>query len=210
MKKIAEFIFNDQPGHIILTGGGIKKYFDPKAKMTTQEKKEYFKGLISMYPYMFLGNYNNWLFDGKSPKNYEEFLKADQPATAAKVTPAIEAWYDEKSSLSYEERVKGKIGLFLDIPLLVLGSYHAWLYKGEKGAKDFKEFVQQTRPLTSVLGNVVLKAYYDTKNPLSVPEKTQVMLFLGTEYAQILIRKYYTWVFGEEKITMPGPPPAKK
>lgn len=210
MKKIAEFICSDQPGHIILTGGAIKKYFDPAVKMTAQERKDYVKGLLSVYPYMFLGNYYKWLFEGEtSPKNYQEFMSADQPVVAAQVMPVLDTWYDEKSKVRYEDKVKAKTGLFMDIPFTILGNFHKWLYTGTKDAKDFQDFVQQTKPaLTSVLGGIVLKAYYDKKNPLSAAGKTQIMLFFGTEYAHILIRKYYTWLFGEEKLNMPpGPPP---
>ena len=211
MKKIAEFICSDQPGHIILTGGAIKKYFDPAVKMTAQERKDYVKGLLSVYPYMFLGNYYKWLFEGETaPKDYQVFMTADQPAIASKVVPVLDAWFDEKSKVKYEDKAKDMIGLFTDIPFLVLGNFHKWLYTGTKGAKDYQEFLQQTKPaLTSVLGGIVLKAYYDKSKSLSAAEKTQIMLFFGTEYAQILIRKYYTWLFGEEKINFPGPPAGK-
>lgn len=211
MKKIAEFICSDQPGHIIMTGGSIKKYFDPAVKMTAQERNEYVKGLMTVYPYMFLSNYYRWLYEGeKAPKDYQEFMKADQPGVVVQAVPILDAWYDEKSKVPYEDRVKNKIGLIMDIPFLILGNFHRWLYAGTKDAKDYQDFIKQTKPsLTSVLGGIVLKAYYDKSKPLSAAEKTQVMLFIGTEYGHILIRKYYTWLFGEEKIVMPGPPPAK-
>lgn len=212
MKKIAEFICNDQPGHMVMTGGAVKKYFDPAITMTAQERKEYVKGLLTVYPYMFLGNYHKWLFEGESnAKDTQEFMKADQPGIIAKVAPVLDDWYDEKSAVPYDEKVAAKIGLFMDIPFIVLGNYHKWLYSGEKDAKDFQEFINTTKPaLTSVLGGIVLKAYYDKTNPLSVAEKTQIMLFFATEYPHILLRKYYTWLFGEAKMEMHGgPPPAK-
>lgn len=209
MKKIAEFICRDQPGHIILTGGAIRKYFDSTVTLIAEERKDYVLGLFTVYPYMFLGNYHKWLFAGETcPKNYQEFMRTDQPGIISQVVPILDTWYDEKSPLPYNEKVKAKISLFTDVPFLILGAYHNWLYNGGPEAKDFQDFVQDTKPaLTSVLGKIVLKAYYDLENPLSPSEKTEIMLFFGTEYAHILLRKYYTWLFGEDKSGLPGPPP---
>jgi hypothetical protein len=208
MKKIADYIHKDQPGQIAFTGPGVKKYEDPAGNMTAKEKKEWSMGMLTSYPFRFLEFYYMWLSEGNpNPKKYEDFQKAELPGITAQVAKVFDAWYDEKSREEYEDKVKAKIPLYIDIPFEVLGKFHKWLYTGTKEYKDFADFERQTKPgLASFLGDVVLKAYYDKANPLPISAKTEIMLYFTTEYPHVLIRKYYTWLFGEDMTSIPRPP----
>lgn len=209
MKKVDDFIRNDMPGHVALTGAAIRKYFDPAVKMTGEERRDYTKGLFTVYPYMMLANYHNWFFEGaEGAKNPKSFMESHQPVIIARATPVLEKWYNGKDPTPYAEKVQAKIDLFMEIPYDILGGYHKWVYSGKEDVKDFQEFIDTTREtFTSILGGVVLKAYYDREKPMTAAAKTEVMLFFATQFPYMFLRRYYIWLFGEEMPVLPGGPP---
>ncbi len=67
-KNIEVFIAQDQPGHIAMSGGEIKKYA-LRDGVTPEACKDYFFGISTVFPMMLLGHYYTWL-TGNSDETY--------------------------------------------------------------------------------------------------------------------------------------------
>jgi len=205
MKKIDEFISSDQAGHLTGMGLLLPTFYDKTRNKTRAEKKEFVKGLFTGYPYMLISNYHKWLFEGdKNVKNYDEFMKSRQPDTIAKVIPLLDMYFDETNKYPYQQKVDAMTGLFTELPYTILGNYHKWLYTGTKDAKDFQGFIDATKTTAvSILGGVILKAYYNQEKPLAPVEKAEIMIFFAAMFPYIFLRKYFVWLFGVDKDTLP-------
>lgn len=204
MKKVDEFISKDQYGHVILTGGAVKEYFDENHPKTNAEKMDYIKGLMTVYPYIMLGNYHKWYFeDTKDTKDYQEFLASSQPKLSEKVLPILQKCYGA-SPISPEVRAADMTHLFTSIPYIILEDYYHWI--DIKNGADFNEFKLENTPFSNVQGEVLLKAYYSTEPLLKTPEKCEIMIFFATQIPYMMLKRFYDWVYGVDMTGLPGGP----
>ncbi len=44
---------------------------------------------------------------------------------------------------------------------------------------------------------------------VSREEQAEIFLYVGTRYPFLLLKRWYDWQYGEEKMELPPPPPAE-
>ena len=77
-KLIEAFIQADKPGHLERSGDALRQHAREVGGRSGQERRDYFFGMMEMFPMMFLGHYYGWL-TGQEPHTYmEEFGPAQQ------------------------------------------------------------------------------------------------------------------------------------
>lgn len=61
MKNISEYIEEDRSGHIERSAAPLREHADRTNSLTLQQRSEYFYGMTTVFPLMFLGHYYDWL-----------------------------------------------------------------------------------------------------------------------------------------------------
>lgn len=208
MKSVRDYIAQDMWGHILMTGPDIRGYLSGEKYPTVAEKKDYCQGIFTMYPHMMLGNFTRWLWEEGAPKPYEDFMSSSVEALSSKVQPVLEQCFDENHPLSQPERGKLLIPLLTDgIPKHVLTGFYDYMFAGNPEYKDILDFWQGMEPILSLTARNLRWAYRE-EEPMTMAQRQEVFLFVGTRMAYLILKRWYDWQFGEEKMEMPpGPPP---
>lgn len=91
-KNLEAFIAQDQPGHIAMSGGEIKKYA-LRDGVTPEACKDYFFGISTVFPMMLLGHYYTWL-TGNSDEDYmNRFVPAQKERYTRQTTALLDLLY---------------------------------------------------------------------------------------------------------------------
>lgn len=206
MKSVKDFVMDDMWGHVMMTGPDIRGYLSGEKYPTLEEKKQYCQGILTMYPHMMLGNFSRWLWDGNPPKDYGVFMEQSAKALQSKVFPVLDQAFQPEISLSQRGALLVPL-LTGVIPKHVLTGFYDYMFAGQKDYQDISSFWASAEPILSLTARM-LRAAYDPDQQMSTEEKTEVFLFVGTRYAYLLLKRWYDWQFGEEKMEgPPGPPP---
>ena len=208
MKSVRDYIAQDMWGHILMTGPDIRGYLSGEKYPTVAEKKDYCQGIFTMYPHMMLGNFTRWLWEEGAPKPYEDFMSSSVEALSSKVQPVLEQCFDENHPLSQPERGKLLIPLLTDgIPKHVLTGFYDYMFAGNPEYKDILDFWQGMEPILSLTARNLRWAYRE-EEPMTMARRQEVFLFVSTRMAYLILKRWYDWQFGEEKMELPpGPPP---
>ena len=207
MKSIREYLAQDWWGHCLMSADAIRGCATGETCKTAQEKHEYCKGIMTMFPHMLLMNFSRWFWDGAMPKDYQGFMEPSAAALQEIVFPVLEQYFDESSTLTVEERGALLIPLLTDvIPKHVLGGFYAYMFEGDENYKDIAEFWPTVEPLLSLTARS-LKTVYSIDAGCSTEEKGELFVYIGARMPFILIKRWYEWYFGKEKMEMPPPPP---
>ena len=206
MKSIRDYIAQDMWGHILMTGPDIRGYISGEKYPTAQEKKGYCQGIFTMYPHMMLGNFAAWLWGKEAPKPYAAFLDSSVQALQSKVFPVLEACFDPENPMTEQQRGEKLIPLLTQvIPKHVLTGFYDYMFAGQPDYKDILEFWPRVQPILNLTARNLRWAY---QPETTMEEKQEIFLFVGTRMAYLLLKRWYDWQFGEEKMEMPpGPPP---
>lgn len=205
VKKIREYIADDMFNHILMSGGEIRACVNGSKYPTLQDKLGYCEGIMTVFPHMLLGNFTRWLWDGESPKPYEGFMQPSMEAVQAKALPLIRKAFSEEVTAA--ERGALLIPVLTDIvPKAVLTGYYNYMFEGAEDYKDIAEFWPRVEPLLAWTARALKDAYSET-DPLPTEQMEELYLFIGTRMPFILLKRWYDWQFGEEKLEMPPPPP---
>jgi hypothetical protein len=207
MKSVKDYIAQDMPGHIMMSGDAILGCVTGETCPTLQEKHEYCKGIMTMFPHMLLANFSRWFWEAEAPRDYSAFMDASAPQLQAQVFPVLERVFDEAEPLPESQRGALLIPLLTDvIPKHVLGGFYQYMFAGTEDYKDIAAFWPTVEPLLQLTARSLALAY-DDDAPLPLEEKAELYLFIGTRLPFLLIKRWYDWQFGKEKMEMPPPPP---
>lgn len=204
MKSVRDYLAQDMWGHILMSGDAVRGCVTGETCKTAAEKHEYCQGILTMFPHMMLGNFTRWMWDGNAPKDYDAFLEPSVQALQKKVFPALEQYFLE--NLSEQEKGKLLIPLLTDvIPKHVLSGFYDYMFAGSPEYKDIAEFWSAVEPFLTLTAKELALAYTGT---LSLEERAELFVFVGTRYPFLLVKRWYDWQFGKEKMEgPPGPPP---
>jgi hypothetical protein len=134
-------------------------------------------------------------------------MDASAPQLQAQVFPVLERVFDEAEPLPESQRGALLIPLLTDvIPKHVLGGFYQYMFAGTEDYKDIAAFWPTVEPLLQLTARSLALAY-DDDAPLPLEEKAELYLFIGTRLPFLLIKRWYDWQFGKEKMEMPPPPP---
>ena len=204
MKSVRDYLAQDMWGHILMSGDAVKGCVTGQTCATAQEKHEYCQGIMTMFPHMMLGNFSRWFWDQGMPKDYNAFMDSSVQALQSKVFPVLEEYF--LGGLSEQEKGALLIPLLTDvIPRHVLSGFYDYMFSGQKDYKDISDFWTEAEPLLQLTARELELAY---SGKLSLEEKAELFLFIGTRYPFLLLKRWYDWQFGKEKMEgPPGPPP---
>jgi hypothetical protein len=200
--SIRDFIFQDMWGHILMSGPDITGYLSGEKYPTAAEQESYCQGIFTMFPHMLLSGFTRWLWT-QPPKDYSAFMEPSVQALQAKVFPVLAECF--QGGLSQSQRGEKLIPLLTEvIPKHVLTGFYDYMFAGQPDYKDICDFWPQVQPILDLTARG-LRAAYDTPMPLG--EKQELFLFVGTRMPYLLLKRWYDWQFGPEKLEMPPPPP---
>ncbi len=204
MKSVRDYLAQDMWGHILMSGEAVKGCVTGTTCKTAQEKHEYCQGILTMFPHMMLGNFARWFWDQGTPKDYNAFMEPSVQALQSKVFPVLEQYF--LGNLSEKEKGALLIPLLTDvIPRHVLSGFYDYMFAGSTEYKDIAEFWPTVEPLLKLTAKELELAY---SGALTLEEKAELFLFVGTRYPFLLVKRWYDWQFGVEKMEPPpGPPP---
>jgi hypothetical protein len=201
--SIRDFIFQDMWGHILMSGPDITGYISGEKYPTAAEKENYCQGIFTMFPHMLLSGFTRWLWS-EPPKDYNAFMEPSVQTLQAKVFPVLAESFQD--GLSEPERGEALIPLLTDvIPKHILTGFYHYMFEGQPDYRDICDFWPQVQPILDLTARG-LKAAYDDQNPMSTAEKQELFLFVGTRMPYLLLKRWYDWQFGPEKLDMPPPP----
>lgn len=204
MKSVRDYLAQDMWGHILMSGEAVKGCVTGATCKTPQEQHEYCQGILTMFPHMMLGNFSRWFWDQGAPKDYSAFMEPSAQALQSKVFPALEQYF--LGNLSEQEKGALLIPLLTDvIPKHVLSGFYDYMFAGSPDYKDIAEFWPTVEPFLTLTAKELALAY---NGSLSLEEKAELFLFVGTRYPFLLVKRWYDWQFGVEQMAPPpGPPP---
>ena len=135
-------------------------------------------------------------------------MSSSVEALSSKVQPVLEQCFDENHPLSQPERGELLIPLMTDgIPKHVLTGFYDYMFAGNPEYKDILDFWQGMEPILSLTARNLRWAYRE-EEPMTMAQRQEVFLFVGTRMAYLILKRWYDWQFGEEKMELPpGPPP---
>ncbi len=205
MKSVRDFIASDMWSHILMSGPDVRGLINGTKYPTLPEQEEYCQGIFATYPHMMLGNFNRWLWDDGSPKDYNAFMQSSVQALQSKVFPVLKQAFQPE--VSRQERGEMLIPLLTDvIPKHVLTGYYDYMFASRPDYKDISDFWPKIEPVLHLTARMIRTAY-DPAVEMPTAEQEEVFLFVGTRYAYLLLKRWYDWQFGEDKMEMPPPPP---
>lgn len=205
MKSVKSYVMDDMWGHIIMSGPDIRGYILGEAHQTPQEQYKYCQGIFTVYPHMMLGNFTRWLWEGAPPKEYGAFMEVSVQGLQSKVLPALEICFD--GSKTEEARGEVIVPLLTDvIPKYVLTGFYDYMFAGQTDYKDIADFWPTVEPLLALTARMLRLSYAGN---MPTEERAELFLFVGTRMPYLLLKRWYDWQFGAEKMEMPPPPPEK-
>lgn len=200
MKSIRDYIAQDMWGHILMSGPDIRGCVSGSMYQTPEEKRQYCQGIMTVFPHMLLGNFSRWLWDSRPPKEYEPFMDSSMKDLQDKVFPVLDTYF-----LDTENADKGSImaALLTDvIPKHMLTGFYQYMFGDTPEYQDISGYWNKVEPLLALTARMVRCAYLPDA-PLPLAEKEELYLYIGTQLPYLLLKRWYDWQFGEEKIQMP-------
>lgn len=202
MKSVKGYVMDDLWGHNLMSGDAIRGCVLGTTCKTPEEKKGYCQGIFTMFPHMMLANFSRWLWENEMPKDYNAFLEPSAKALQEKVFPKLDQYFD--GALTETEKADIMVELLTNvIPKHVLTGFYDYMFAGREDYKDIAEFWPQVEPLLGMSAKLIEAAY----SSMSVEEKAEAFLYLGARYPFLLVKRWYDWQFGKDKMEMPPPPP---
>ena len=202
MKSVKGYVMDDLWGHNLMSGDAIRGCVLGTTCKTPEEKKGYCQGIFTMFPHMMLANFSRWMWEGEMPKDYNAFLQPSVEALQAKVFPQLDKVFD--GTLTEEEKAGIMVELLTEvIPQHVLTGFYDYMFAGSPDYKDIALFWPEVKPLLGMTAALIKAAYSD----MTPEEKAEAFLYLGARYPFLLVKRWYDWQFGKDKMEMPPPPP---
>lgn len=202
MKSVKPFIMDDMWSHNLMSGDAIRGCVLGTSCKTTEEKKEYCQGIFTVFPHMLLANFSRWMWGECMPKDYGAFMDPSVKALQEQVFPELDRYFS--GTMTESEKSAVMVDLLTNvIPKHVITGYYEYMFAGQDSYQDISEFWLQLKALLGMTRHLILAAY----NGMAPEEKAEAFLYLGARYPFLLIKRWYDWQFGKDKLEMPPPPP---
>lgn len=200
MKSIRDYIAQDMWGHILMSGPDIRGCVSGTMYQTLEEKLQYCQGIMTVFPHMLLGNFSRWLWESQPPKEYETFMDSSMGSLQKQVFPILDSYF-----LGEGDTDKGAImaALLTDIiPKHMLTGFYQYMFSGTPEYQDISAYWDKVEPLLALTARMI-RCAFSPQDPCSVNEKEELFLYLGTRLPYLLLKRWYDWQYGEEKMQMP-------
>lgn len=207
MKSVREYVLPDMWNHNLMSGGEIRALVEGTKYTTPEEQLDYLRGIITMFPHMLLANFSRWMWEGSEPpKPYEAFMDASVQSLQSQVFPVLEEYWNSVTPVPFADRGEKMVPILTDlVPKHVLTGFYDYMFTGSDSYKDISEFWTQVQPLLNVTAKSLAATYADTE--MDVKERAEVFLFIGARMPFLILKRWYDWQFGPDKMDFPPPPP---
>lgn len=187
MKEINTYLQVDKAGHLERSGTPLKLHMDRSSGISPQERLNYFYGMTTMFPLIFLGNYYQWLTDGKGKDYHSEFLPAMEQAYGPYNRSLLERIYEAPDS--FDAWLSSLSSYLSCYPHLLLAEFTRWAFPAEQ-AQKVNAFLAAERKeqLIPLLDRLTLCRDDDVR--------IQTVFWLGTEYPYQLLSRFHNSLFG--------------
>ena len=182
-KLIEAFIQADKPGHLERSGDALRQHAREAGGRSGQERRDYFFGMMEMFPMMFLGHYYGWL-TGQEPHTYmEEFVPAQQKKYEGMIRALLETLCGDGPEMETAWPVL--LGAYLAaIPSELLRSLVRWGF-GEAELEKTEAFL--ARENAEELPRLLRRA----AQCRSAAQREELVFWLGTEYPFELVERFH-------------------
>lgn len=182
-KSIDAFIQSDKSGHLKRSGEALRQHARETGGYSGQERRDYFFGIMEMFPMMFLGHYYGWLI-GQEPHTYmEEFVPAQQKKYEAMIRSLLETLCGDGPEL--ESAWPVLLGAYLaSVPAELLRSLVRWGF-GKVELERTEAFL--TRECAKELPQLLFRA----AQCRNAAQREELVFWLGTEYPFELVARFH-------------------
>ena len=200
-KSIHDFVLDDMWNHNLMSGDEIKGCVTGEKFPTADEKYAYAQGIFCMFPHMLLNNFSRWMWPEGTPKDYQAFLQPSLEALQAKVFPELERYYKDAALNPGERGQIMAVLLTRVIPQHILTGFYDYMFAGSEDCKDISGFWAEMQPLLDMTAELIRSSF-----ALSTEARAEAFLYAGARYPFLVVKRWYDWQFGKDKLEM-GPPP---
>ena len=181
-KSIHDFVLDDMWNHNLMSGDEIKGCVTGEKFPTADEKYAYAQP------------------EG-TPKDYQAFLQPSLEALQAKVFPELERYYKDAALNPGERGQIMAVLLTRVIPQHILTGFYDYMFAGSEDYKDISGFWAEMQPLLDMTAELIRSSF-----ALSTEARAEAFLYAGARYPFLVVKRWYDWQFGKDKLEM-GPPP---
>lgn len=199
-KSIHDFVLDDMWNHNLMSGGEIQGCVTGEKFATPDEKLSYCQGIFVTFPHMMLNNFSRWLWDGNPPKDFNAFSQPSIAALQEQAFPELEAYFKGDLNLAEKAQLMAVL-LTRVIPQHILNGFYEYMFAGTEDYKDISEFWTQVAPLLEMTAELARTSFI-----LSTEGRSEAFLYFGARYPFLMLKRWYDWQFGKDKLEM-GPPP---
>lgn len=182
------YVQEDLAGHLERSGGPLRLHADPTSELNTQQRIDYFYGMTTMFPPMFLGHYYQWL-ELPEPKNYmQDFF----PHAERWFGPCNQALLDKLFAASDDSGAIWLASLCSYLayyPYALLERFGLWAFP-EDLASRVRDFVQTDRART--LPGLIQRLSACCG---SAAEQEKAVYWLGTQFPYDLLTRFHQALF---------------
>ena len=204
-KSIRDFVMEDMWNDNLMVGDEIKGTVTGASHPDIPGKIEFCQGIFATFPHMMLAHFNGWMWPEGTPKDYQAFMDQSIPALQEKVFPELDKYYKDESLNPGEKGQLMAVLLTRVIPQHVMTGYYNYMFEGQPDFKDISTFWTEVAPLLEMTAEVIRSSF-----AVSTEARAEAFLYAGSRYPFLLLKRWYDWQFGKEKMEMPsfdGPPP---
>lgn len=187
MKEIKAYIQADQAGQLERSAVPLKMHAVCGTGVSPQERLDYFYGMTTMFPLMFLGHYYQWLSDGRGKDFQAEFFPGTEQAYGPYNRKLMERIYAAPDS--YEVWLSSVSGYLSCYPYALLEDFAQWAFP-EDLAQKAKAFLAREREEQLIL---LLDRLTQCREEEA---RVQTVLWLGTQYPYELLLRFHNSLFG--------------
>lgn len=202
MKSIKSYVMDDLWGHNLMSGDAIRGCVLGTTCKTPEQQKEYCQGIFTVFPHMLLANFSRWMWPEGTPRDYNAFMEKSVAPLQQQVFPLLDRVFSGNCPDGEKAEIFSQLLTDL-IPRHVLTGFYDYMFAGQENHKDISTFWSEVTPLLGMTRHLI-HAAYQGMNP---EEKAEAFLYLGARYPFLLVKRWYDWQEGKEKMEMPPPPP---
>ena len=200
-RSVRDFVMEDMWNDNLMVGNEVKGCVTGEGFPTAEKKEEFCQGIFATFPHMMLSHFVGWMWPDGAPNDYQAFMDRSLPPLQEKVFPELESYF--RGDLAPGEKAQLMAVLLTRvIPQHVFTGFYEHMFAGSEDYKDIAGFWAEVAPLLEMTAELIRTSY-----TLSAEARAEVFLYVGCRYPFLLIKRWYDWQFGKDKLEM-GPPPA--
>ena len=200
-KSVRDFVMEDMWNDNLMVGNEVKGCVTGEGFPTNEKKEEFCQGIFATFPHMMLAHFVGWMWPDGEPKPYQAFMDQSIPQLQEKVFPELKAYFFNEDLNPGEKAQIMAVLLTRVIPQHVFTGFYEYMFAGSEDYKDISGFWAEVAPLLEMTAELIRTSY-----TLSAEARAEAFLYAGCRYPFLMIKRWYDWQFGKDKLEM-GPPP---